>query len=340
MTKGDNKMTKIIITGGAGFIGSHFAKYIQKHYPKWEIAVIDCLSYAGDRRNLEGVKHQFFNMSICQYPELVSVIRDADYIVNFAAESHVDNSIKDCDPFIETNIRGVKNLLNCCRFLRDRSDRYKLKKFIQISTDETYGSRQKYLIDEGGRQILNPNFHAKETEILRPGNAYSATKAAADMICSAYLNTWGLPIIIVRPVNNYGSHQFPEKFIPATIRRIIKGKPALIYDTGEEERDWLFVEDCCEAVDLVLQKGEIGQIYNIGAQEHHTNNQIVKHMFANLNKEERIIYRPNARPGHDRSYAVDCGKIERLGWRKRHNFDDMFPRVVDWYAKKFRTLAK
>lgn len=330
-------MVKIVIAGGCGFIGSHFCKYIQKHHPKWEIAVIDNLTYAGDRRNLEGVKHSFFKMSICQYPELVSVIRDADYIVNFAAESHVDNSIKNCDPFIETNIRGVKNLLNCCRFLRDYSEgRYKLKRIVHISTDEVYGSRQKWLFDEKERRILNPNFQAKETEILKPGNPYSASKAGADMICFAYINTYGLPISIVRPVNNYGTHQYLEKFIPATVKRIVKDEPAIIYDTGEEERDWLFVEDCCEAIYLVLRKGEIGEIYNIGAQEHHTNSQIVEHMFTILNKSKNIFYKIGTRPGHDKSYAVNCDKIEKLGWRRKHNFDNMFLKVVDWYKKKFK----
>jgi len=321
---------KIIITGAAGFLGSHFTKYIQRHHPKWEIAIIDCLTYAGDRRNLDGVKYTFFKKSICDYPDLASIIKDTDYLINFAAESHVDNSIKNSDPFIQTNIVGVRNLLNTCRFWGNR-----LRRIIHLSTDEVYGSRQKYLIDEKGRRILNPNFHAKETEILNPSNPYSASKASADMICRAYIKTWNLPIIIVRPVNNYGTHQYYEKFIPATVKRIIKGDPALIYDTGEEERDWLFVEDCCKVIDLVLRRGEIGEIYNVGAQEHHTNNEIVKLIYQILGKPENIIYRKNARPGHDRSYAVNCDKIEKLGWERRHNFDEIFPRVIDWYRKKF-----
>lgn len=325
-------MTKIIVTGGAGFIGSHFCKWVQKHHPKWKIAIIDCLSYAGDRKNLAGVKHTFFKKSICDYPDLASIVKNTDYLVDFAAESHVDNSIKNSDPFIETNIKGLKNLLNTCRFWGK-----KLKRIVHISTDEVYGSRQKWLIDEKDRKTLNPNFHAKETEILKPGNPYSASKAGADMICFAYINTFSLPISIVRPVNNYGTHQYPEKFIPKTIQRIINGKSAIIYDTGEEERDWLFVEDCCEAIDLVLKKGKVGEIYNIGAQEHHTNNQIVKLIFQLLNKPENIFYKIGARLGHDKNYAVDCGKIELLGWKRKHNFNEIFPKVVGWYKKKFES---
>jgi len=318
---------KIVVTGGAGFIGSHFCKYIQKHHPSWQIIVIDVLTYAGRLHNLVGVKYKFRYISVYDEARLTPEIEDADYVVNFAAETHVDNSIANARPFLETNVIGVKSLLNACRKAKN------LKKIIQMSTDEVYGSRDRFIYDDLKRRSLNVNFGAKETEMLKPGNPYSASKAAGDMLCLAYMNTFQLPITIIRSVNNYGTHQYPEKFIPVTIQRILKGKPAIVYDTGKEERDWLYVEDCCQAIDLVLRKGNIHEIYNIGAHQHKTNKDMVKRIFRILGKKEKITYKKNARPGHDKCYAVDDAKMRVLGWWNRHHFEDTFPEVVKWYKK-------
>lgn len=321
-------MKKILVTGGAGFIGSHFCKYIYKNNPSWIIYVVDALTYAGDKSRLISIGCKFYNRSICDETTLIPIVKNIDYVVNFAAETHVDNSIANARPFLETNVIGLKCLLNACRKAKS------LKKIIHISTDEVYGSRDRFIYDGLKRRSLNTNFGAKETEKLKPGNPYSASKAAGDMLCLAYINTFKLPIIIVRPVNNYGTHQYLEKFIPGTIQRILKGEPAVIYDTGEEERDWLYVEDCCQAIDLILKKGKIHEVYNIGAHQHKKNIDIVKRIFEILGKEEKVIFKKDARPGHDKCYAVDDAKVRRLGWRNRYDFDITFPKVVQWYEKQ------
>lgn len=319
---------KIIITGGAGFIGSHFCGYINKLHPTWEIHVVDALTYAGSLHRLVNVKYQFHHLSTCDEKSLGLIVRDADYVVNFAAETHVDNSIQDVRPFLETNIIGLKCLLDACRKTKG------LKKIIHISTDEVYGSRERWLYDELKRCTLNLHFGARETEPLKPGNPYSASKAAGDMLCRAYINTFNSPIVIVRPVNNYGTQQYAEKLIPATIGKVMRGDPALIYSMGDEERDWLYVEDCCSAIHVILEKGKVHEIYNIGAHQHRTTLQVVKKIFEILKKPEKIAFKKNARPGHDKCYAVDDTRLKKLSWWNEHYFEDEFPKVVNWYAKR------
>jgi len=321
---------RILIAGGAGFIGSHFCKWVQKHHPSWEITVVDALTYAARRDNLTGIRYEFHHLSICDEVGLIPIVEDADYVVNFAAETHVDNSIINARPFLETNVIGLKCLFNACRKAK------RLKKIIHISTDEVYGSRERFIYDSSKRKSLNINFAAWEAEILKPGNPYAASKAAGDMLYRAYINTFNLPITVVRPVNNYGTHQYSEKFIPATVKRIVRGEPALVYDTGKEERDWLYVEDCCDALGLILKKGKVHEIYNIGAHQHRKNIDVVKKIFKTMGVPEKIVHKKNARPGHDKCYAVDDARVRAMGWWNKHYFEDTFPEVVKWYVARYK----
>jgi dTDP-glucose 4,6-dehydratase len=304
---------KVLITGGAGFIGSNFVKYILKKYPEYKVIVLDKLTYAGRLENLKEVmnKIKFIKGDICRKEDIEEVGR-CDVIVNFAAESHVDRSIKDSEAFIKTDVYGTYNLLEYAR-------KHNIERYIQISTDEVYGSRE------------SGSF--KEDDPLDPSSPYSASKAAADLLCIAYYKTYKMPVIITRSSNNYGPYQYPEKLIPVLILNALKDKPLPIYGDGKNIRDWLFVEDNCRAIDLVLQKGEIGEIYNIGAQNERMNIEIAYFILDELGKPRNLIKFVKDRPGHDRRYSLKTDKIEKLGWRPLYSLEDALRKTIRWYQK-------
>lgn len=319
---------KILITGGCGFIGSNFIRYILREHPDWHIVNLDKLTYAGNLKNLEDVardpRYKFIRGDIADRELVDRVFSEArpDAVVNFAAESHVDRSILDPSPFIETNIKGVQVLLEAAR-------QYKVERFIQISTDEVYGS-----LGEIGKFT--------EDSPLKPNSPYAASKAAADLLCRAYHKAYGVPVIITRSSNNYGPYQFPEKLIPLMIRNALHRKPLPVYGKGENVRDWLYVEDNCRAIDLVLQKGRVGEIYNIGGGCEKRNIEVVR-MICDILKDypktqdlkPKIQFIEDPRgAAHDFRYALDCTKIkEKLGWEPQVNFKEGLRRTVEWYLE-------
>ena len=319
---------KILVTGGCGFIGSNFIRYILREHPDWHIVNLDKLTYAGNLKNLEDVardpRYKFVRGDIADRELVDRVFSEArpDAVVNFAAESHVDRSILDPSPFVETNIKGVQVLLEAAR-------QYKVERFIQISTDEVYGS-----LGEIGKFT--------EDSPLKPNSPYAASKAAADLLCRAYHKAYGVPVIITRSSNNYGPYQFPEKLIPLMIRNALHRKPLPLYGKGENVRDWLYVEDNCRAIDLVLQKGRVGEIYNIGGGCEKRNIEVVR-MICDILKDypktqdlkPKIQFIEDPRgAAHDFRYALDCTKIkEKLGWEPQVNFEEGLRRTVEWYLE-------
>jgi len=303
----------ILITGGAGFIGSNFVKYILKEHPEYEVIVLDKLTYAGRLENLKEVmdKIKFIKGDICRKEDIRKVGR-CDVIINFAAESHVDRSIKEPEAFIKTDVYGTYNLLEYAR----END---IKRYIQISTDEVYGSREVGSFSED--------------DSLSPSSPYSASKAAADLLCIAYYKTYGLPIIITRSSNNYGPYQYPEKLIPVLILNALQNKPLPIYGDGKNVRDWLFVEDNCRAIDLVLQRGKVGEIYNIAAENERMNIEIARFILKELSKPQSLIKFVKDRPGHDRRYSLNTEKIRKLGWEPVHSFEEALRKTIRWYKE-------
>jgi len=303
---------KILITGGAGFIGSNFVRYVIKEHPDWQITVLDALTYAGRKENLKDVmdRIKFIHGDIRKREDIEKVVKNVDVIVNFAAETHVDRSIIEAGSFILTDIYGTYNLLEACR----KSD---IKKFVHISTDEVYG------------HILEGSF--KEDDKLNPRNPYAASKAGADLLCKAYFETYGVPVVITRSTNNYGPYQHPEKFIAKTIVYALLNKPIPIYGTGNQIRDWLFVEDNCEAIEIVIEKGKSGEIYNIAGKQEMRNIEVVKTILNLMNKPESLIKFVKDRPAHDLRYSLDISKIEKLGWKPRTKFEDGIKRTIEWY---------
>lgn len=312
-------MKKILVTGGCGFIGSNFIRYVLKN-SDYEIVNLDKLTYAGNLKNLEDVqdnpKYKFYRGDICNY-ELVSYIVEkekVDVIINFAAESHVDRSILSSQEFIRTNVTGTNVLLEVTR-------QYELERFVQISTDEVYGS-------------LGPKGKFSETTPLSPNSPYSASKASADLLVKAYNHTYGLPTLITRCSNNYGPYQFPEKLIPLMIINAINNKPLPVYGDGMNVRDWIYVEDHCDAILKVLERGKIGEVYNIGAENEKPNIEIVKLILKELGKDESLITYVKDRPGHDRRYAIDASKIKsELGWEPAHTFENAIKETISWYLQ-------
>ncbi|NHC43334.1 dTDP-glucose 4,6-dehydratase [Bacillus sp. MM2020_1] len=308
----------ILITGGAGFIGSNFVRFMLKKYPDYKIVNFDYLTYAGNLENLSDIKsttnYLFIKGDISNNSLVESTVKEhaINIIINFAAESHVDRSIETPDIFIKTNVLGTQTLL-------DVAYRNKIKKFLQISTDEVYGS----LGEEG--------YFTEETP-LAPTSPYSASKAAADFFVKAYYETFNLNVNITRCSNNYGPYQFPEKLIPLIITNAIQNKDLPIYGDGLNIRDWLHVEDHCEAIDLVLHKGLPGEVYNIGGHNEMKNIDIVKEIISQLDKTENLIKFVNDRKGHDRRYAINPNKIiNELGWNPKYNFRDGLQETVKWY---------
>jgi len=310
---------RLLVTGGAGFIGSNFIHYILNKYPDWQITNLDKLTYAGNLENLISVEKQpayRFVKGDTADRKLVDELLQEDFeiVVNFAAESHVDRSILDASPFIETNIRGTQVLLEGAR-------QYPVKKFIQVSTDEVYGS-----IDNGKFTEESP---------LSPSSPYSASKAAADLICLAYYRTYNLPVIITRSSNNFGPYQFPEKLIPLAITNALEDKPIPVYGDGMNVRDWVYVEDHCHALDYVIQKGEPGQIYNIAANQEKANLELLNVLLDLLGKPRELLTFVADRPGHDRRYALDNSKIShKLGWSPVNSFKQALEDTVNWYVSR------
>ncbi|MCK5180762.1 MAG: dTDP-glucose 4,6-dehydratase [Candidatus Omnitrophica bacterium] len=303
---------KILVTGGAGFIGSEFVRQAVRKEQK--IAVIDKLTYSGDLERLKEIKgkYTFYKTDICQKAKLEAIIKKErpDKIVHFAAETHVDRCIQDVLPFIRTNITGTQNLI-------DLSRKYKVKKFIHISTDEVYGESRK------GR--------FPETAALKPKNPYSATKAAAELLVHAATKTHHFPAIIIRPANNYGPWQYPEKLIPVIILKALKNRKVPVYGKGKQIREWLHVADCAEGIHLILKKGKIGESYNIGTYFERENLVTVKTILKLLEKPKSLIAFVADRPGHDFRYSVSCAKIKKLGWRPKIAFATGIKQTVQWY---------
>lgn len=304
---------RILITGGAGFIGSNFVRYMLEKYPDDEIVVLDKLTYAGRIENLQDVmdKITFIRGDICNRED-VEKVGDCDVIFNFAAETHVDRSIIDAGVFVKTDVLGTYMLLEYAR----KND---VEKYIQISTDEVYGS-----IEKGS---------FKETDMLDPSSPYSASKAGADSLVRAYYKTYGLPTLITRSSNNFGPYQYPEKLIPVLILNALHDKPLPIYGEGKNVRDWIHVLDNCEGIDFIFQRGKIGEAYNIGAGNEKENIEIANLILKALNKPESLIRFVKDRPGHDFRYSLNCEKIKKLGWKPRYEFDDALKETIRWYVE-------
>lgn len=305
---------KLLVTGGAGFIGSNFIKYILKKYLTYKIINLDKLTYAGNLNNLTEIKnnknYKFVKGDICNQKIVEKLIKDIDIIINFAAESHVDRSIIEPSAFLKTNIFGTYTLLEAAK-------KYSIKRYIQISTDEVYGS-----IEKGA---------FKETDSLNPSSPYSASKASADLLVMSYFTTYKLPVLITRSSNNFGPNQYPEKIIPLFITNILRGKKIPVYGDGLNIRDWIYVIDNCRAIDLVLHKGKIGEIYNIGANNEKTNMELTKIILDKMGKPTGLIEYVKDRLGHDRRYAVDCSKIKKLGFKPKYEFIIALKKTIEWY---------
>jgi len=308
---------RLLVTGGAGFIGSNFVRFILEQHRDCHVVNLDKLTYAGNLENLSGLeqdpRHEFIQGDICD-PECVGTIlkRGADAVVNFAAESHVDRSILHSAEFVRTNIVGTLNLIECCR-------KNRVERFIQISTDEVYGS----LGALGAFTELSP---------IAPNSPYAASKASADLLVRSYCHTHGFPGVITRCSNNYGPYQFPEKLIPLLISNAMADMPLPIYGDGMNVRDWIHVRDHCAAVDAVLHYGKEGEVYNVGARQELPNLEVVRRILKALNKDESLIRYVEDRPGHDRRYAIDSSKLETaLNWRPQTTFDAGLRDTIEWY---------
>ncbi len=311
---------KILVTGGAGFIGSEFVRILVKQGLSTkgtvpEILVVDNLTYAGDLKRLEEVKEQFefYKADICDKSRIEFIFNKEkpDYLVNFAAQTHVDRSIVDAVPFVDTNIKGVLVLLDMAR-------KYKIRKFLQISTDEVYGETKLGKFSEESS--------------LRPNSPYAASKAAADLLIKSYIRTYNFPAIIVRPCNNYGPWQYPEKLIPVIISRALKNRNVPVYAKGQNIREWLYVSDCAKAILSVLKKGRTGEIYNIGSGQEKRNIEVVKKILKILGKPNKLIRFVKDRPGHDIRYRLNSKKVvSETGWKPKVGFEQGIRLTVNWY---------
>ncbi|GLX66016.1 dTDP-glucose 4,6-dehydratase [Paenibacillus glycanilyticus] len=315
---------KMLITGGAGFIGSNFVHYMLSRYPDYKLINVDALTYAGNPDNLKQVEnhpnYSFVQADIADQAALTPLFEaGVDAVINFAAESHVDRSIVQPDLFVRTNVVGTQTLLELSRI-------YQVAKYVQVSTDEVYGT----LGAEG--------LFTEETP-LAPNSPYSASKAGADLLVRAYHETYGLPAVITRCSNNYGPYQFPEKLIPLMIKNALEDKPLPVYGDGLQVRDWLYVEDHCKAIDLVLHQGRVGEVYNIGGSNERTNLHVVRTILQELGKPETLIRHVVDRLGHDRRYAIDADKIKReLGWVPDHSYEEGIKATIAWYLQHEKWL--
>jgi dTDP-glucose 4,6-dehydratase len=309
-------MGKILVTGGAGFIGSNFVIRLLGKYPDLEVVVLDKLTYAGNMNNLKDVhnnpRFSFVKGDICDKVTVEKCVNGCDTVVNFAAESHVDRSIADAGAFVNSNIIGVFQLLEACR-------KFGVPKFQQISTDEVYGSASSGSFDEESK--------------LNPSNPYSASKASADLLVKSYFATYGLPVVVTRSTNNYGPRQHTEKLIPKMITNAMNDRKLPVYGDGKNVRDWIHVFDNCDGIETVMEKGKIGEVYNIGGGNERANVDIVRMILRELGKSESLIEFVKDRPGHDRRYSLKCSKLKKLGWSPKISLEEGIRQTVDWYNK-------
>jgi dTDP-glucose 4,6-dehydratase len=310
-------LVNVLVTGGAGFIGSNFVRWAHDAHPDWRIVTLDKLTYAGRLENLREVmdspRHQFVKGDIADKSVAAPLVIAADIVVHFAAETHVDRSIQAAGEFIHTDVFGTFVLLEAAR------EAPRLRRFVQISTDEVYGS-----VPEG---------HSRETDELRPRNPYSASKAGADRLAYSYFATYGVPVVITRASNNYGSHQFPEKVIPLFITNAIDDIPLPLYGDGLNVRDWLHVDDHCRAIDLVIGKATPGEVYNVGGGNEVPNLELTRRILELTGRPSSLIRPVADRPGHDRRYALDTSKLRALGWTAAVPFDRGLEQTVAWYRE-------
>ncbi|MDR1196101.1 MAG: dTDP-glucose 4,6-dehydratase [Endomicrobium sp.] len=314
---------KLLVTGGAGFIGSNFIRYILNKYPQYKVINYDKLTYAGNLDNLRDIekdkRYKFVKGDIADFKLVNKYIKNVDAIINFAAETHVDRSILNADEFIKTAVNGTFSLLESARANN-------IKKFIHISTDEVYGS------------ILKGSF--TEESPLSPNSPYSAAKASSDMLARSYFVTYGLPVIITRCSNNYGPYQYPEKVIPLFVTNAIDNKELPLYGDGKNVRDWLYVLDHCRGIDVVLHKGKNGEVYNIGGGVEITNIELTKKVLKLMGKPLSLIKKVADRPGHDRRYSINCSKLEKLGYKPAYTFEKALSETVKWYTENTKIWRK
>lgn len=312
---------KILVTGGAGFIGGNFVQYMVNKYPNYDIYNLDLLTYAGDLTKHKDIEYKnnyhFIKGDIANREEIFKHFQREkfDYVVHFAAESHVDRSITDPEIFVRTNVMGTQVLL-------DASKESGISKFVHVSTDEVYGELD-----------FDPTTFFTEETPLQPNSPYSASKTSSDLLVRAYHETYGLPMNITRCSNNYGPYHFPEKLIPLTISRVLNDEKVPVYGDGKNVRDWLHVYDHCTALDLVLHEGGDGEIYNIGGHNERTNLEVVRTIIKALDKSEDLIEFVEDRLGHDKRYAIDPTKLEKLGWKPAYNFDTGIEQTIEWYLE-------
>lgn len=307
---------RLLVTGGAGFIGSNFVRYILSKHPSYQVVVLDKLTYAGNLANLADVagnpNYRFVRGDICDQQLVDGLMAEVDAVINFAAETHVDRSILDAGGFIQTDVYGTFVLLEAMR-------KHKIQRFLQVSTDEVYGDI--------------PSGSSVETDPFRPRSPYSASKAGGEMMVQAYHVTYELPVLITRGSNNYGPSQYPEKLIPVLITNALDDKDLPIYGDGLQIRDWLYVMDHCSAIDVVLHEGQIGESYNIGGGNERVNLDIAGKVLDQLNKPRTLLKYVKDRPGHDRRYSLDCTKLKRLGWAPARDFEEGLAETVQWYVE-------
>jgi len=305
---------RILVTGGAGFIGSNFVHYVLNRHEDDEVITLDALTYAGSKDNLNGVlgnpRHEFVEGDIRDRDLVTDLVSDVNAVVNFAAESHVDRSIEGAKPFVTTNVQGTQTLL-------DAAKEADIERFLQISTDEVYG------------QILDGKF--SEDDPLNPRNPYAATKAGADLLAQSFQTTHDLPTLITRTCNNFGPRQHPEKLIPKFIQNAAAGESLPVYGDGSNVREWIYVEDNCRALDLVLREGAVGEIYNIGSHAEKTNLKVTEAITDKVGADDDLIEFVDDRAGHDQRYALETEKIEALGWKPEYTFEEGLERTVDYY---------
>ena len=309
---------RIIVTGGLGFIGSNFLTYMSNKYKNYRFINVDSLTYSGNINNLKSLEgkenYEFIKEDIGNFNGMLSLIQEGDIIVNFAAESHVDNSIKDPGIFIRTNVLGTHSLLEVARMK-------KASLFVQVSTDEVYGS------------LGFDQESSKETDILIPSSPYSASKAAAELICLSNFRTFRQNVMITRSSNNFGPYQFPEKVIPLFVTNLIEGKKVPLYGSGKNVRDWLYVLDNCKALDFIIHNGDIGEIYNIGGGNELQNIELTSKILSALGKDNKFIEHVEDRLGHDLRYSINCDKLKALGRKPEFDFESALKQTVEWYTR-------
>jgi dTDP-glucose 4,6-dehydratase len=310
-------MIEVLVTGGAGFIGSNFVRFALAAHPDWHVTTLDKLTYAGRADTLKDVlddpRHRFVRGDVADTSLVTPLLARSNIVVHFAAETHVDRSIAGALQFVRTDVIGTAVLLEAARSARH------LERFIQISTDEVYGS-----VATGA---------SRETDELKPRNPYSASKTAADRLAYSYFATYGVPVVIVRPSNNYGPYQYPEKVIPLFVTNAIDERPVPLYGDGQNVRDWLYVDDHCRALDLLIAKGQVGEVYNVGGGNEVRNIDLTRRILALLERPESLIQPTPDRPGHDRRYCLDSSKIQAIGWQPEVRFEDGLRSTVQWYRE-------